>query len=130
MRTQAASYGLQSHPGATGDRATAAANGPTYSRAASQIGAAARDVLRDAKKVLERMFGLQHVVSTAEGESVDVPAAYDAGRYRLTGNVSRTPPVRGEVTHAGWQATKCDLPAWTGKPAAALVIAPAEVQVR
>ena len=96
----------------------------------AQIGAAARDVLRDTKKVLERMFGLQHVVSMAEGESIDVPVAYDAGRYRLTGNVSRTPPVRGELTHAGWQATKCDLPAWTGKPVAALVIAPAEVQVR
>ncbi len=96
----------------------------------AQIGAAARDVLRDSKKVLERMFGLQHVVSTVEGESVDVPAAYDAGRYRLTGNVSRTPPISGELTHAGWQVTKCDLPAWTGKAAAALVIAPAEVQVR
>ena len=95
----------------------------------AQIGAAARDVLRDSKKVLDRLFALQSVAKTEEGKPIEVPAGYDAGRYRLTGNVSRQPPLTGQLAHAGWQATKCDLPAWTGKPEAALIIAPAEVQV-
>ena len=96
----------------------------------SQIGAAARDVLRDSKKVLDRLFALQPVVNTEESKPIDVPAGYDAGRYRLTGNVSHQPPFTGQLMHAGWQATKCDLPAWTGKAELALVIAPAEVQVK
>lgn len=95
----------------------------------AQIGAAARDVLRDSKKVLERLFALQPVATTEEGKPIEVPAGYDAGCYRLTGNISHQPPLTGQLTHAGWQATKCDLPAWTGKPEVALIIAPAEVQV-
>ena len=55
----------------------------------AQIGAAARDVLRDSGKVLDRLFSLQRVVDAEEGKCVGVPAGYDAGRYRLTGNVSR-----------------------------------------
>jgi hypothetical protein len=95
----------------------------------AQIGAAARDVLRDSKKVLDRLFELEPVAKSAEGNPIEVPAGYDAGRYRLTGNVSRQPPLTGQVTHAGWQVAKCNLPAWTGKPEAAFIIAPAEVQV-
>jgi hypothetical protein len=95
----------------------------------AQIGAAARDVLRDSKKVLDRLFALQSVASTEEGKPVEVPAGYDAGRYRLTGNVSREPPLAGQLVHGGWQATKCELPAWTGRPEAALIVAPAEVDV-
>jgi hypothetical protein len=96
----------------------------------AQIGAAARDVLRDSKKVLERFFALEPVANTEEGKPIDLPVGYDAGRYRLTGNVSRESPLVGQLMHAGWQATKCDLPAWTGKAEVALIIAPAEVQVQ
>jgi hypothetical protein len=95
----------------------------------AQIGVAARNVLGDSKKVLERLFALEHVVEAEEGASVDVPAGYDAGRYRLTGNVSREPPLAGLLMHAGWRATRCELPAWTGKSESALIVAPAEVQV-
>lgn len=95
----------------------------------AQIGAAARDVLRDSRKVLDRMFALRPVVDAQEGDAVDVPAGYDAGRFRLTGRVANQPPLRGQLVHAGWVATKCDLPAWMGSGEAALVVAPAEVQV-
>lgn len=94
-----------------------------------QIGAAARDVLRDSGKVIARMFALQPVVAEAEGDAVQVPQDYDAGRYRLTGNVAGNPPLAGKVMHAGWQATKCELPKWTGTPESAKVVAPAEVHV-
>jgi hypothetical protein len=95
----------------------------------AQIGAAARDVLRDAGQVIERAFALQPVVNVGEGQAVEIPANYETGRYRLTGNVSREPPFTGQLIHGGWQATKCELPSWTGKEQAALVIAPAELQV-
>lgn len=95
----------------------------------AQIGAAARDVLRDCGKVLTRAFSLQPVLTGEEGTSVQIPAGYEVERYRLTGDVSRDPPFSGKLMHAGWQATKCDLPTWTGSPKAAMVIAPAEVQL-
>jgi hypothetical protein len=95
----------------------------------AQIGAAARDVLRDTGKVLDRMFALQPVVTSEEGHAVQIPANYESARFRLTGNVSREPPLTGQLVHAGWRATKCELPNWTGMEQAALVVAPAEVQV-
>jgi hypothetical protein len=95
----------------------------------AQIGAAARDVLRDSGKVLARVFSLQPVVDSEEGATVDIPVGYETGCYRLTGNVSRDPPFSGKLMHAGWRATKCDQPTWTGSQNAALVVAPAEVQL-
>ena len=53
----------------------------------AQIGAAARDALRDSKKVLDRLFAPEPVAKTEEGKPIEVPAGYDAGRYRLTGDV-------------------------------------------
>jgi hypothetical protein len=94
-----------------------------------QIGAAARNVLRDSAAVLQRFFAFKRVCAQAEGESVEVPASYDPGRFRLVGNVSGNGPYRGTLTHAGWEATTVNLPAWTGTQASALVVAPAEVEV-
>jgi len=95
----------------------------------AQIGAAARDVLRDCSKVLARVFALRPMLEQEEGATVQVPASYETECYRLTGDVSREPPFTGKLMHAGWQATKCDLPTWTGSGKGALVVAPAEVQL-
>ena len=94
-----------------------------------QIGAAVRDVHRDAAGVLERLFSLQPVMSQPEGASVEVPAGSDAARVRLVGNVSGNPPFRGTLRHAGWEATKVQLPEWSGSAASARVVAPAEVEL-
>lgn len=91
-----------------------------------QIGAAARNVLRDCGQVLQRLFALGPVAT--EGEELAVPDGFDPARYHLTGNVAR-PPYRGRVTHGGWQATRCDLPQWTGGKDSALIVAPAEVEI-
>ena len=96
----------------------------------AQIGAVARDVHRDCGAVLERLFALQPVLSDQEGAEVEVPAGFDAGRYRLTGNVTGQPPFRGQMMHHGWQATKCQLPAWSGTDADARVVAPIEVELK
>ena len=95
----------------------------------AQIGAVARDVHRDCGTVLERLFALRPVLSDQEGTEVEVPAGFDAGRYRLTGNVTGQPPFRGRMMHHGWQATKCQLPAWSGTDADARVVAPVEVEI-
>jgi hypothetical protein len=95
----------------------------------AQIGAAARDVHRDAAAALERLFALRPLRSEGEGSSVEAPAAFDASRFRLTGNVTGDGPYRGTLRHPGWQATRSELPAYTGGASSALVIAPAEVEV-
>jgi hypothetical protein len=95
----------------------------------AQIGAAARDVHRDCAAVLKRMFALRPAVTEEENAQVELPAGFDAGRWRLTGNVSGEPPFRGRLVHPGWEATACELPTWSGSASSARVIAPAEVEL-
>ncbi len=96
----------------------------------AQIGAAVRDVHRECGKVLGRLFELRPVVEGAEGADAEVPTGFDAARFRLTGAVSGSAPYRGKLCHHGWEATKCELPAWTGSEEAAKIVAPAEVEVK
>ncbi len=94
-----------------------------------EIGAAARNVLSDCGSVLDRFFGLQAVSQEPEGASSEVPAGYDPACYKLGGRVEGIGPFRGTVVHQGWRATTVNLPTWTGSKDAALIIAPAEVEV-
>jgi hypothetical protein len=91
----------------------------------AQIGAAARDVLRDTKKTLDRMFGLKHLVEAEEGSMVEIPNQPSPVRWRIVGKESQT---RGSLSHPGWQASRLDLPQWSGGADDALVIAAAEVE--
>jgi hypothetical protein len=102
---------------------------PLAGYADAQIGAVARDVHRDCGAVVKRLFDPKPAVSQEEGSTVDVPKGFDAGRFRLTGNVTGEPPYHGRLVHPGWEAAKCDLPTWTGTKDSARVIAPAEVQL-
>ncbi len=95
-----------------------------------QIGAVARDVHRDCAATVERIFAVKPVVPQMEGSEIEVPAGFDAGRLRLTGNITGEPPFRGRVAHHGWEATRCELPAWSGTSEAAQVIAPGEVELK
>ena len=71
----------------------------------AQVGAAARDVLKDCGRVLERLFALRPLVEQPEGSELEAPAGYDAGRYRLVGKVQGEPPFRGRLVHPGWCVT-------------------------
>jgi hypothetical protein len=95
----------------------------------AQVGAAVRDVHRDAGAALERLFALRPVMDQAEGSDVPIPTSADTGRLRLVGNVGATAPSRGRLQHAGWQATKVELPQFTGSNDTARIVAPAEVEV-
>lgn len=96
----------------------------------AQIGAAVREIHRDASAAVERLFALKPVRSESEGARITVPAGYDAGRIRLVGNVTGQPPHAGELVHAGWEATRVDLPEWSGSESSAKVVAPAEVELK
>ena len=96
----------------------------------AQIGAVAHNVHRDCGAVIARMFALQPAVAEEEGKEVEIAAGFDAGRWRLTGNVSGEPPFRGRLVHAGWEASICELPTWSGAATSAKIVAPAEVELR
>lgn len=96
----------------------------------AQIGAAARSVHHDCRAVLDRIFVIQPISTAEEGAELEVPAGFDPGRWRLTGNVRGEPPVRGQMVHHGWQASKCELPVWSGSRESALIIAPVEVELK
>jgi len=102
---------------------------PLEGYADAQIGAVARDVHRDCGKTLQRLFAFEPILTDEEGAEVEVPAGFDPGHYHLTGNVVGEPPFRGQLTHHGWTAQKCDVPAWSGAEAAASIVAPVEVEM-
>ena len=93
----------------------------------AQVGAAARDVLRDCGQTLERLFAIQPLVDAQEGATHETPAHVDPARYRVTGNVSGDPPYHGQLVHHGWQAARCELPTWSGAADAAMIVAPMEL---
>ena len=95
-----------------------------------QVGAAARDVLRDCGSVLDRLFAIEPVVEEEEDAELEAPADFDTGRYSLSGNVSGDAPFRGRLVHHGWQATRCELPQWSGNEQSAMVVAPVELEIR
>ncbi len=96
----------------------------------AEVGAAARDVLRQSGEVVERFFGLEPIVSEPEGSAHEVAAGFDSGRIRLTGNVAGDPPYRGVIAHHGWIATRSELPTYSGSQSAAPVVAPLEVEIK
>lgn len=91
-----------------------------------QIGAAAREVLRDCRKSLDRMFAIVPLSEHEEGNQTSVPANHSPTRLRLVGKSQGT---RGTIVHRGWVATCCDLPSWQGDRSDAMVLSPTEVEV-
>ena len=62
-----------------------------------------------------------------EGASTTVPAGFDPGKIRLTGNVKGHPPFRGTIAHKGWKAKEVRVP--PADPGAEMIIAPADVEL-
>jgi hypothetical protein len=94
----------------------------------AEIGAAARVVHAGSRKVLAQYITLEPVLKDSEGATVTVPAGFDAGRIRLTGNVAGQPPFRGALKHHGWVAASVRLPT-VSSSLDPKVIAPAEVEL-
>lgn len=101
---------------------------PIENYADAQIGAAVRDVHRDSRAVLDRLFNITPVLDQAEGSAVDLSSAPDSSRVRLLGETSGNSST-GNLVHHGWEAKLCALPEWHGSASGLNVIAPAEVEI-
>jgi hypothetical protein len=94
----------------------------------ADIGAAARDVHRGCRKVLEQHLTLEPVMPGAEEAKVSVPKGFDPAEIRLIGEAKGEPPFRGTLRHHGWRVLDAKLPALTDG-IDRMVIAPAEVEL-
>jgi hypothetical protein len=93
------------------------------------VGAAARDIHRGLKKVLDDHFQVEPVVSAEENDTITVDAdEFDPRRIRLTGNVGGKPPFKGVLRHHGWRAAQVKMPAITDGLDLS-VVAPAELEI-
>ena len=94
----------------------------------ADIGAAARDVHRGCRKVLEQHLTLEPVMPGAEEAKVSVPKGFDPAEIRLIGEAKSEPPLRGTLRHHGWRVVDARLPA-LADGIDRMVIAPAEVEL-
>jgi hypothetical protein len=94
----------------------------------ADIGAAARVVHEGCKKALAQYVQFEAIRSEGEGDPITVPAGFDAGTLRLTGNVVGEPPFSGHLAHHGWRVTAIDLPT-LAEGHDPHVVAPAEVEL-
>jgi hypothetical protein len=94
----------------------------------ADIGAAARDVHRGCRKVLDQHLSLEAVMPGSEEERVSVPAGFDPAEIRLIGEARGEPPFRGTLRHHGWRVVDARLPALADS-VDRTVNAPAEVEL-
>ena len=94
----------------------------------AEVGAAARVVHAGCKKTFAEYFTVEPVLKEAEGATVTLPAGFDAGRIRITGNVAGQPPFRGALKHHGWIASAVRLPV-VSETLDPRILAPAEVEL-
>lgn len=95
----------------------------------AQIGAAVRNIHENCKKTMDKYIAPKPVLEDQEGNTIAVPPDFDPDAIKLTGNVTGNPPFTGILRHRGWQATKLNIPTFSGKKDTK-VIAPAEVEIQ
>jgi len=94
----------------------------------ADIGAAARDVHRGCRKVLEQHLSIEPVMPGSEEAKVAVPRGFDPAEIRLIGEARGEPPFRGTLRHHGWRVVDAKLPT-LADGIDRMVIAPAEVEL-
>jgi hypothetical protein len=94
----------------------------------ADIGAAAREVHRGCRKVLDQYLSFEPVMPGEQDEKVSVPKGFDPAEVRLVGEAKGEPPYKGTLRHHGWRVVDAKLPALTDG-VDRTVIAPAEVEV-
>jgi len=91
----------------------------------AQVGAAARPCLVQCAATLDRIMGLKPIETTSDGQTITVPESATAARYSWIGEGEG---ATGKLIHHGWEASRVELPSWTGEAGDATVIAPAQVK--
>lgn len=94
----------------------------------ADIGAAAREVHRGCRKVLDQHLSFEPVMPGNEEEKVSVPKGFDPAEVRLIGEAKGEPPFRGTLRHHGWRVVDAKLPT-LAEGIDRTVIAPAEVEL-
>ncbi len=94
----------------------------------AEIGGAVRVVHEGCRKVLRQYFTIAPVIDREEGARLTLERGFDAGAFRLTGNVLGDPPFTGTLAHRGWRASDSRLPKITSGHDVS-VLAPAEVEL-
>jgi hypothetical protein len=94
----------------------------------ADIGAAARDIHRGCRQVIEEHFTLEAVLPGREEERVQVPKGFDPSEIRIIGEARGEPPFTGTLRHHGWRATDTKLPS-LAEGVDRAVVAPAEVEL-
>src|SRR3569623_358884 len=94
----------------------------------ADIGAAAREVHRGCRKVLDLYRTSEPVMPGAEEAKGDVPKGFDPSEIRLIGEAKGEPPYRGTLRHLGWRVVDAKLPS-LAEGVDRAVIAPAEVEL-
>ena len=94
----------------------------------ADIGAAAREVHRGCRKVLDQHLTIEPVMPGAEESKGDVPKGFDPSEIRLIGEAKGEPPYRGTLRHHGWRVVDARLPS-LAEGVDRAVIAPAEVEL-
>lgn len=92
------------------------------------IGAAAREVHRGCRKVLDQHLSFEPVMPGEEEAKVSVPKGFDPAEVRLIGEAKGEPPFKGTLRHHGWRVVDAKLPA-LAEGIDRTVIAPAEVEL-
>jgi hypothetical protein len=94
----------------------------------AQVGAAVRDIHRQAQAALKEHLVLEPVLPQPEGSPIDVPAGFDPSAIRLVGNVTGQPPFKGTLQHHGWRVRELKLtPPPEGQDE--FILMPAEVEL-
>lgn len=94
----------------------------------AQVGAAARQVLADVRKSLDRMFAIGPLADEEEGSKVPVPKPASPVRYHIVGR-NADGATRGTLVHRGWKAERCQTPTWNGRRDDAFLLSPVEIEV-
>ena len=94
----------------------------------ADIGAAAREVHRACRKVIDQYLTFEPVMPGDEGGPVTVPKGFDPAEIRISGEARGEPPFRGTLRHHGWRVVDAKLPT-LADGVDRTVIAPAEVEL-
>jgi hypothetical protein len=92
----------------------------------AQVGAAARKVQGDCKKVLNQYLTLRPQIEAQEGSQVTVSSDYDPQAIKVVGKVKGQAPYTGILRHKGWKVVGMQLP---GQLSESPVLCAAEVEV-
>ncbi len=94
----------------------------------AEVSGAARVIHDGCRQQLLKHVDIEPIRKETEGSKLTLEAGYDARAIKLTGNVAGSAPYSGTLRHAGWRATRAELPKLVGDHDAQ-ILAQAELEL-